>query len=122
MQGRYGNDQLNKFLMVVMFLFLLLSFLAGNVFYMIGLGLLLYIYYRMFSRNIYKRAAENQAYLKVRNRVTGFFKAKFSFLNGDKTHRVFICPNCKQKIRIPKGKGKIAIRCPKCSNEFVKRT
>jgi predicted RNA-binding Zn-ribbon protein involved in translation (DUF1610 family) len=130
MQGRYGNDQFNKFLMVVMMICLVLSFFVGNAFYMVGLLLLIYVYFRMFSRNIYKRSAENQAYLRLRDRVTGFFRGKKSYGYGantnrtfkDKTHRIFICSACKQKIRVPKGKGRIAIRCPKCGNEFVKRT
>lgn len=130
MRGRYGTDQLNRFLMVVMMICLALSFFAGNIFYMVGLLLLVYVYFRMFSRNIYKRSAENQAYLRLRDRVIGFFRGGKGFGYGantsrtfkDKTHRIYHCPTCKQKIRVPKGKGRIAIRCPKCGNEFVKRT
>lgn len=130
MQGRYGNDQLNRFIMVIMMICLVLSFFAGNVFYIIGVLLLLYLYYRMFSRNIYRRSAENQVYLRLRDRVLGVFRSKKGFpygnhtnpSNRDNSHRIYSCPSCRQKIRVPKGKGRIAIRCPKCGNEFIKRT
>lgn len=130
MQGRYGNDQLNRFLMVIMMICLVLSFLAGNVFYLLGVLLLAYVYYRMFSRNIYRRSSENQAYLRLRDRVLNGFRRRRGHSDNQQTgqnskdmnHRIFTCPTCRQKIRVPKGKGKIAIHCPKCNNEFVKRT
>ena len=120
MQGRYGNDQLNRFLMIVMMICLALSFLAGNVFYIIGLFLLVYVYIRMFSRNIYKRAAENGTYLKLQDKIRYFFMGRKHMMFQRKTHHIYTCPSCKQKIRIPKGKGKIAVRCPKCGTEFIK--
>ncbi len=122
MRGRYGSDQFNKFLLIIMMICLVLSFIAGEVFYLVGLILMLYVYYRMFSRNIYKRSTENQAYLRMQDKVAGFFRGKTNMNFGNKTHHIYLCPTCKQKIRVPKGKGRIAIRCPKCGNEFIKKT
>ena len=126
MQGRYGADDLNKLLIILMIVCLVLSMFLGNIFYVIGAILLLVVYFRMFSRNIYKRSAENQRYLRYRNRVRDFLRGRFKSGRNtaprDPAHRVFLCPSCKQKIRVPKGKGKIAIRCPKCGKEFIKRT
>ena len=122
MQGRYGNDALNQFLVIVILFCLGLSFLFGNVFYVIGLIGLFYMYFRMFSKNIHKRSAENQAYLRVYDKVRFGFQKRFQFLKQNKTHHIYKCPSCQQKIRVPKGKGKISIRCPKCGNEFVKKS
>ena len=68
MQGRYGGDQLNRFLMVMVLICFAVSLFGGRVFYLIGTAILVYAYFRMFSRNIFKRRAENTAYLRIRIR------------------------------------------------------
>lgn len=122
MQGRYGNDQFNRFLMIVTVICFILSLFGLSPFYVLGIILFVYAYFRMFSRNIYKRSAENTAYLKYEYKV----KQKISVLKRDmkqrKTHHIYKCPSCRQKIRIPRGKGKIEIRCPKCGQTFIKRS
>lgn len=129
MYGRYGTDQLNRFLLVLTLIFLVLSMFTSGIFYWLSLIGMVLLYFRMFSRNTYKRAAENEAYLRITDRIRGFFTRSGkgggrsgAGRNTDAMHRVFPCPSCRQKIRVPKGKGKIAIRCPKCGAEFVKRT
>ncbi len=122
MQGRYGNDQLNRFLMVLVMISLLISLFGVRPFYLVGIAILVWSYFRMFSRNIYKRQAENPVYLryeyKVRQKFAGWKKAA----KQRKTHHIYKCPSCKQKIRIPRGKGKIEIRCPKCGQTFIRRS
>ena len=122
MQGRYGNDQLNRFLMVLVMISLLISLFGIRPFYLVGIAILVWSYFRMFSRNIYKRQAENSVYLryeyKVRQKFAGWKKAA----KQRKTHHIYKCPSCKQKIRIPRGKGKIEIRCPKCGQTFIRRS
>lgn len=122
MQGRYGNDQFNRFLMIVTVICFILSLFGLSPFYVLGIILFVYAYFRMFSRNIYKRSAENTAYLKYEYKV----KQKISVFKRDmkqrKTHHIYKCPSCRQKIRIPRGKGKIEIRCPKCGQTFIKRS
>lgn len=122
MRGRYGNDRLNQFLMIAALVCLFLSFLGGDLFYLLALAIMVYAYFRMFSRNIYKRAAEYQWYLNKERAVRGFFRKKRGEAAQRKTHHIYKCPNCKQKIRVPRGRGKIAIRCPKCSIEFIKKS
>lgn len=122
MAGRYGNDQLNNFLLVTGLVFLFVSYFVSGLFYTIGLLLFLVAYFRMFSRNVYKRAAENTKYMTYQNRVTGVF-GKLKWEAGQrKTHHIYRCPSCKQKIRVPRGKGRIAITCPKCRKEFIKKS
>ena len=84
--------------------------------------LILLVYIRLFSRNISKRYAENQKYLALENRLRRFFGQKRYLMQQRKEYHIYKCPGCKQKIRIPRGKGKISIRCPKCGEEFIKNS
>lgn len=122
MQGRYGNDAFNRFLMIVALVLVVLSMFGVPFAYMLGLLCMVYAYFRMFSRNIYKRQAENSAYYKYEYRVKQKFATWKRDMQQRKTHHIYRCPSCKQKIRIPKGRGRIEIRCPKCSHTFIKRS
>ena len=123
MMGRYGNDKMNQVLSIISLVCVLIGAVIGvDILYTLGMVLLAYVYFRMFSRNIPKRYAENQAFLSYYYRVTGWFSGKKHAMERNKDYRIFACPQCKQKLRVPKGKGKIQIRCSKCSNEFIKRS
>ncbi|MDY2734684.1 hypothetical protein [Intestinibacter sp.] len=129
MQGRYGNDQLNNFLMKAFLVEFLLYFLLRGVskglsavMYYLGFATIIYVYYRLFSRNIYKRASENQAFLNKTANIRSKINSQKSIMKQRKTHRIYKCPTCKQKVRVPKGKGKISIHCPKCDTYFIKRS
>ena len=124
MYGRYGVDQFSKCLVVFGILFLLLSGFTrnGGIFYLLSLAILVYSYFRMFSRNHSKRYAENQLYLKytagIRKKISAI---RYGF-SQRKHYHIYKCPSCGQKIRIPRGKGKIEIRCPKCNAHFIKKS
>lgn len=122
MQGRYGNDRFNQFLMILAIVAIVISMFAGPVFYLIALMFMIYAYSRMFSRKIYKRSAENQWYLHKEMKVRAFFTAQKKELAMRKTHHIYRCPKCRQKIRVPRGKGRIEIRCQKCGTKFVKKS
>lgn len=122
MMGRYGNDKFNHFLMVVAMVCLVISFFGPDAFYSLALLVMIYAYYRMFSRQIYKRAGENQRYLQLEMKVKGMFQKKKREFSQLKDYHIYKCPNCKQKLRVPRGRGKIAIRCRKCGTEFVKKS
>ncbi|GFI47517.1 hypothetical protein IMSAGC019_02842 [Lachnospiraceae bacterium] len=122
MQGRYGNDQLNRFLMFLVMACFILSLFRVRLVYIVGIGLLVYAYFRMFSKNAYKRRAENAVYLRYEYKVKQTFATWKRDMQQRKTHHIYRCPSCRQKIRIPRGKGKIEIRCPKCSNTFIKKS
>lgn len=123
MMGRYGNDKMNQVLSAVSLVLVLLGvFLGVDTLYTLGMVLLAYIYFRMFSKNISKRYAENQVFLQHYYRLTSWFTGKKRSLERNKNYKIFACPSCKQKLRVPKGKGKIQIRCSKCGNEFIKRS
>lgn len=127
MAGRYGNDKLNQFMMAVFLGCAVLNLFVRNAYASTVLNsweclLILLVYIRMFSRNISKRYAENQKYLALGNRLRRFFGQKRYLMQQRKEYHIYKCPGCKQKIRIPRGKGKISIRCPKCGEEFIKNS
>ena len=113
MQGRYGADDLEQFLM-----YLALGVIIVNIF--VGSPLLSMLI-RMLSRNYGARRAENSRYLRLRMKVLDLFRGGKRKVT-DRDHRYFRCPKCNQMVRVPSGKGHIAIRCPKCGNEFIRDT
>lgn len=122
MQGRYGADQLNRFLMILVIVCLVFSLFGFRIFYVLGIALLFYSYFRIFSKNLYKRREENAAYLRWEYEWKQRFGSWKRTMQQRKTHHIYRCPSCKQKIRVPKGKGRIEIRCPKCSQTFIKKS
>ena len=127
MQGRYGVDTFSKFLLIVGLAVVLISSVIGGdrvrlILYALGWVLIIYCYFRMFSKHVTKRYAENQAFLAKTGGIRGFFKNQKAMWKQRKTHHIYKCPSCGQKIRIPKGKGKIEVCCPKCSTTFIKKS
>lgn len=122
MQGRYGNDQFNQFLLIVSVISIVLSFFGSSVFYPVALVILGYTYFRMFSKNTYKRSEENRKYLQATAKMRLRIQKWKNEMQQRKTHHIYKCPSCKQKIRVPKGKGRIEIKCPKCQNRFIKKS
>lgn len=123
MIGRYGSDQLNQFLCGVFLVMIVLNiFVHSRIIYTLEFLPLFLIYFRMFSRNISQRFKENQKYMDYRFYVTEWFKKLKFRANEAKTYHIYKCPSCGQKIRIPRGRGKVQIRCPKCGTEFIKKS
>lgn len=122
MYGRYGSDALNQFLMVIALVLLIPWFFTHwAIFSILILALIIFIYCRMFSRNIYKRSAENQKFLAwftpIQRKLAG---RKMQM--QDKAHRYYKCPSCGRTLRVPRGRGRIEITCPHCKRKFTKKT
>ena len=123
MNGRYGVDGLGKATLVITLIFLVLNmFIPKAPFYLLALVFLVISYFRMFSRNINKRYTENQWFESKFARIRQMFSKSKNYSEIRKTNRIFVCPNCKQKVKVPKGKGRISIHCPKCGTDFIKRS
>ncbi|MDE7324956.1 MAG: hypothetical protein K2N63_01545 [Lachnospiraceae bacterium] len=123
MAGRYGVDQFARFLNLFVIILLVVSMLTRQgILYLFALVLMVYSYFRIFSRNHQKRYAENAKYLKGTAKIRSYFATLGRDMRTRRTHHIYRCPGCRQKIRIPRGKGKIAVRCPKCSTEFIKKS
>lgn len=118
MYGRYGSDELSRFLLIVSFVVLLPTMFIRNNVRLIFLALfwliVIYTYYRMFSKNIYARSNENRKFLSKLN----YFKTRFT---QRKEYRFYNCPKCKTHLRVPRGVGKVTITCKKCGYEFDKK-
>lgn len=127
MQGRYGVDSLSRFLLVcglvVVFATAFIdSPLISSLFNMSGWAIIIYCYFRLFSRNVTKRYTENQVFLAKTYKIRCFFQRQKEMLAQRRVYHIYQCPGCKQKIRIPRGKGKIEVRCPKCGTTFIKKS
>lgn len=123
MSGRYGFDSMGRCTLIsALIVMVLSSFLDSFILSVISWTLIIYTYYRMFSKNVYKRSAENQVFLNKTYKIRYWFKGQKNLMAQRKTHHIYSCPSCRQKIRVPKGKGKIEIRCPKCSTTFIKKS
>ena len=123
MAGRYGVDKMNQGLSVWSLILIGFGiFFKVSLLYWVGLAVIIYIYFRMLSKDIPRRYAENQAFLQQYYRLTGWFTGKKQSMERNKGYRIYKCPQCRQKVRVPKGKGKISIHCPKCSNDFIRRS
>ena len=109
-----------KLLMLI--LNMVFAFTGWDALYILSFALAILSIFRIFSKNVSKRYEENQKFLQMTEPVRSFFSAKTAGLLDLRTHRHFRCPQCKQKIRVPRGKGNIQITCPKCRHEFVKKS
>ena len=122
MAGRYGPDQLYVACFITAIVLGLLSNFCGLWMSLLSYLLLFYALFRMLSRNISKRRRENDKFLKFWWPVRMWFIRKFQRIKSSKTYAFFKCPACKNTLRVPKGKGKIQITCPKCGERFIKKT
>ncbi len=123
MAGRYGMDQLSRFIDFVALALLIVSiFVRFPLIFYIATALIVWSYFRMFSRNIGKRSMENERFLAIWDRLTARGQNRRYYQEQRKMYRYFQCPGCRQKVRVPRGKGKICITCPKCRMEFIRRS
>ena len=123
MAGRYGNDQLNQVIFIVAIISMGLEIITRqSLFYTLTLVLLILAYVRVFSRNINKRYEENMKFLQKKDAILNKFRRQKYYAAQRRNFHIYTCPQCKQKIRIPKGKGKISITCPKCRTSFIKKS
>lgn len=123
MLGRYGGDQLSIYLLVLsMVLTLIGKFVGIAALSTVGYIPLLAAGYRTLSKDIRKRSKENYKFTIFISPIYSRLKKVQSRIKGSKTHKYYKCSKCKTMLRVPKGKGKIKITCPKCKDKFIKNT
>ena len=115
MMGRYGTDKLNTYILGLGLILCLVTIfipvaIVDLVLTVLAYALMIWAICRTLSRNTYKRYRENRRFLMLLDRIK------------DREHRYFDCPRCHQPVRVPRGKGKIMITCPKCKERFQKKT
>ena len=123
MAGRYGTDQLGRFTMGVGAVSLILyMFFHIRILYFVTLFCLIWYYYRALSRDHSRRYEENLKFLQLKNQALGKLGKTRRHMTDLKSYKFYTCPSCKQKIRVPRGHGKISITCPKCRTTFMGRS
>lgn len=115
MEGRYGSDKLNSYILGIALVVVLLAALIrvpllNLILHAVAYALMFWSIFRSLSRNTYKRYEENRRFLRLLDQLK------------DRDHRYYSCPKCRQTVRVPKGKGKIAITCPRCREKFVRKS
>lgn len=129
MKRRCGLDELNNFIMLIAFIYVVAALFTNSwQFILVGAILVVICYLRVFSKNLEKRKKENAIYMRYMGGVVEYvnyiklcLKMRFKTMK-DSEYYYFVCSSCRQIVRLPKGKNKISVRCPKCSKTFVKRT
>ena len=122
MYGRYGNDQLNLFLAVVyLLLYLVFMFTRLELLYVISFVLLGAVLLRMLSRNIERRRMENARFMRAAGPVLSWLRLRRT-IRRDKEHVYFKCPSCGQRLRVPRGRGKITVTCRACGASFQEKS
>lgn len=134
MAGRNGVDEFSRALNIVSLIILIISVfipvtIAKWIIWLVAICIMGYSYFRIFSRNYNARRRENERFCAIFHKKNNpYGNTARTYTNAQKkamdrkTHKIFKCPNCGQKIRVPKKKGRISIKCPKCRIEFIKKT
>ena len=115
MAGRYGTDRLNMVILCAGLVLVIIYGLVPNatlklILWAASYGLMIWAIFRSLSRNTYKRFQENRKFCQFLDRLK------------DREHRYYDCPKCHQPVRVPRGKGKISITCPRCREKFIRKT
>lgn len=119
MTGRYGSDQFGLAISILFVALALVSlFLRFWPLQILVWALLIYLWFRMLSRNYTARARENEKFLAMTSGIARFFRIRRSRFDDRKTYTHFRCPGCGQELRAPRGKGRIRVNCPKCHRQF----
>lgn len=122
MYGRYGTDMLSLALVIAGFVLNTLYVLTySRLLYLISLAAYGFALFRTLSRNIPARRKENEKFMSLWHKIKNWWNGLRADFEERKTYKHFKCPSCGQKIRIPRGRGKVEICCPRCSNRFVKK-
>jgi predicted SprT family Zn-dependent metalloprotease len=117
--GRNGPDQLSFALII---LSLLLSFVPWPYMFIITLTITGLAILRMFSRNIAQRQKENLFFMNLVNKIKSWYYRSKARSQQRKLYKIFKCPKCSQKLRVPRGKGKVSIKCSKCGQKMIRTT
>ncbi len=130
MIGRYGQDELSRFLLILSVILLVLSSILRFVpvpflhliVYLLAMAALLWCTARMFSRNIPARQRERERYRRMTGKLGIWFRLRRRMWRERKTHRFFKCPSCRAVIRVARGQGEVSVGCPRCKNRTAVKT
>ena len=122
MAGRRGADELSMALLIAgVVLSMLSSIFRLGILYYISLAIYIFALFRMFSRNLAKRQEENAAFLKLWRGSTSSVRQLFTRVKNTKKYKYFKCPECKSRLRLPRGVGEVTVTCGKCHHAFKQK-
>ena len=122
MYGRYGSDPLNLFLIgLYLLLYLVYMFTRLEAIYIVSFILLFFTLFRLLSRNVERRRAENAKFMRAAGPVLNWLRFRRT-IRRDKEHVYFKCPNCGQRLRVPRGRGRITVTCRSCGASFQEKS
>lgn len=122
MAGRRGADELSMALLIAgVVLSMLSTIFRLPVLYWLSLAVYIFALYRMLSRNLEKRYAENVAFLKLWRGRSSAVRQSINRMKNMKQYKYFKCPECKSRIRLPRGVGEVTVTCGKCHHAFKQK-
>ncbi len=122
MAGRYGADQLGMtMLWTALIMSLIGTFSRVGLLTLMADALLILVFFRMLSKDRYKRQHENQVYLEKTYGVRRAVSEWMNRVKNGKKYRYFTCPQCKKRLRVPRGVGSITITCKGCGTKFDRK-
>ena len=123
MRGRNGSDELATCALLLALVFVILNLFLRTIFLsVVAVALLVYAWWRMASKNLEARENENGVFCEFLGPVRPWVRNPVAAAQEAKKYKHFTCPNCQQRIRVPRGKGNLRVRCPKCQERFKVRT
>ena len=123
MQGRYGYDKLSGCMCILSLVLMVTNlFVSSWILSIASATLLVLCYMRIFSKNTDKRYNENMIYMNYRGKIIMFFQKIKKYISDSRHYVLFKCPDCGQKMRIPRGKGRVIVTCPKCKKNIPKKS
>lgn len=123
MQGRNGSDQLNLFLLICIFILWIVELWVPSLALSVIIwALLIWSFFRMFSRNVTARRNENYKFCAWLYRTRAWFAGIPQRFRERKQYKYFRCPNCSQKVRVPRNLGRVKVTCPRCGEKFERNT
>ena len=122
MSGRYGADQLSYAMVITALIMTVIGALSGlGILTLMADALLIVMFVRMLSKDRYRRAHENQMYLEKTQKVRRAVTEWTNRVKNSKKYRYFTCPQCKARLRVPRGVGNVTITCKSCGTKFDKK-
>lgn len=119
MRGRYGTDELDNLLVGIAFVLVIINlFVHANWLGLIAVAVLVYALWRALSTNLDNRRNENEVFLDHAGRFRPWLRNPRAAFKEARTYKHAVCPDCGQKVRVPRGKGKLRVTCPKCHHKF----
>ena len=122
MLGRHGADEFSLALLICGVALSILGSATGLIVLdLLGMAAYIYSLFRMFSKNLAKRAAENQGFLGLWTRVASGVRQFFVRLRNMRSYKYFKCPQCHARLRLPRKVGEVTVTCGKCKHAFKQK-